>query len=299
MKPATRSFYAQAVQGVIEHVSTHLDEALDLDTLAATACLSPFHFHRVFRGMVGETPMELVRRLRMERAAWRLLHSESAITQIAFDAGFESHEAFTRAFRASYDTSPTGFRQRKHPRIELAAGSGVHFDPDGRIPLFTMRDSGGRHMHVEITEQPERRVGTVRHIGPYNQIPLAFERLGAIASQAGLVGRPGIEMLAIYHDDPETTPLDQLRSDAAVTIPGDIPVPDGLVEQRLPGGRYASTLHTGPYEALGDTWARFMGEWLPSSGKRIWQGVSFEKYLNTPAEVPKEQLQTLLFIPVS
>ena len=65
MKPATESFYAQAVQRVIEHVASHLDEALALETLAAQACLSPFHFHRVFRGMVGETPVELGRRLRL------------------------------------------------------------------------------------------------------------------------------------------------------------------------------------------------------------------------------------------
>ena len=75
MKPATHSFYTDAVRRVIEHVVTHLGEALALETLAEQACLSPFHFHRVFRGMVGETPLELVRRLRLERAAlwsgWR------------------------------------------------------------------------------------------------------------------------------------------------------------------------------------------------------------------------------------
>src|SRR5262249_51774954 len=178
MKPETRSFYADAVQRVIEHAAAHLDEALDLRTLAASACLSPFHFHRVFRGMVGETPVELVRRLRMERAAWRLAHSDRSVTEIAFDAGYDTHEAFTRAFRSSFSTSPSGFRQRTHRRIELAATCGVHFDPDGRVPCFIARDSGGKHMKVEIKERPEMRVAAVRHIGPYNQIPVAFERLG-------------------------------------------------------------------------------------------------------------------------
>ena len=87
MKPATHSFYTDAVQRVIEHVVSHLGEALELETLAEQACLSPFHFHRVFRGMVGETPLELVRRLRLERAAWRLLHTDAPVTAIAFDAG--------------------------------------------------------------------------------------------------------------------------------------------------------------------------------------------------------------------
>src|SRR6476659_10265707 len=116
MKPDTRTFYEQAVQRAIEHIVRSLDEALDLETLAEQACLSPFHFHRVFRGMVGETPLELVRRLRLERAAWRLLHSDAPVTAIAFDAGYETHEAFTRAFRASYADSPSGFRRRKGMR---------------------------------------------------------------------------------------------------------------------------------------------------------------------------------------
>ena len=121
MKPDTRSFYARAVQAAIEHIAQHLDDALELEALARVACLSPFHFHRVFRGMVGETPLELTRRLRLERAAWRLSDKQRAITEIAFDAGYETHEAFTRAFRASYSASPSGFRLRTYPRIEIAA----------------------------------------------------------------------------------------------------------------------------------------------------------------------------------
>ena len=73
MKPETRSFYEQAVQRAIDEIVGNLDEALDLETLAAGAGLSPFHFHRMFRGMVGETTLELVRRLRSERAARQVL----------------------------------------------------------------------------------------------------------------------------------------------------------------------------------------------------------------------------------
>src|SRR6478672_4746929 len=174
MKPGTRSFYALAVQRAIDHIAATLDEALDLEALASRACLSPFHFHRVFKGMVGETPLELNRRLRLERAAARLAAGQQSVTEIAFDAGYETHEAFTRAFRASYSTSPSGFRTRTHPRIELTATCGVHFDPGGTVPPFIPRDSGGQAMDVEIKDMPELRVGAVHHVGPYNQIPDAF-----------------------------------------------------------------------------------------------------------------------------
>jgi AraC family transcriptional regulator len=295
VKPDTRSFYEQAVQHTIEHIARHLDGALDLRSLARGACLSPFHFHRVFRGMTGETPLELTRRLRLERAAARLAASDAPVTDIAFDAGYETHEAFTRAFRACYSTSPTGFRRRAHPRIELAAPCGIHYRPDGRVARFVPRDSGGTTMVVEIKDMPDQRVATVRHIGPYNQIPTAFERLNALAGPAGLL-RPHTTMLALYHDDPDSVPQAELRSDAAIVVSGEAQLPEGLVEQRLSGGRYARTMHVGPYERLGDTWARFLGEWLPASGERMRESPSFEIYVNNPMTAPPEELVTDIYI---
>ena len=73
-------------------------------------------------------------------------------------------------------------------------------------------------MDVDIKHMPKLRVGTVRHVGPYNQIPKAFEQLGAVAGPSGLLQKAQ-GMIAIYHDDPETTPQDQLRSDAALVVP--------------------------------------------------------------------------------
>ena len=298
MKPETRSFYEQAVQRTIDVIVANLDEALDLETLAKGAGLSPFHFHRMFRGMVGETPLELVRRLRMERAARQVLANDRPITQIAFDAGYETHESFTRAFRVWYRTAPSGFRQRAHARTEIPAPCGLHFG-DGAMAQFIPRDSGGRTMAVEIKEMPELRIATVRHVGPYNQIPQAFGRLQALAGPAGLFAKPGATMVGVYHDDPESADPDELRSDAGLVVPEDVKLPTGLDEQRMPAGRYATTTHVGPYETLGDTWARFFGEWLPASGHRIGLGVSYEIYRNDPTKVPRDQLRTDLYISIA
>jgi AraC family transcriptional regulator len=295
MKPATRTFYARAVQRAVEHIALRLDEALELDSLARHACLSPFHFHRVFRGMTGEAPMELVRRLRMERAAVRLKQTDWPVSKVAFDAGFETHEAFTRAFRASYGTTPSGYRRRKSPRTEISALCGVHYRNGGPVPPFVPRDSGGREMDVEIKHVDEQRVAAVAHRGPYNQINEAFEKLGNIAGPAGLFDDPAVKMVGLYYDDPETTPAAQLRSDAGLVVGKATKIPKGLTEQRIPAGEYASLLHVGPYEALPDVWARFMGEWLPSSGYRVADnGLSYELYLNDPSQVPKEELRTEL-----
>jgi AraC family transcriptional regulator len=299
MKPVTHSFYRQVVERAVEHVAARLDQAIELDVLAKEAGLSPFHFHRIFRGMVGETPLTLSRRLRLERAAWQLAHGDQGVTRIAFDAGYETHEGFTRAFHAAFATPPSSFRHRKYPRTFLAASSGVHFDPAGLVATFQPKDSGGATMNVKIEAMPELRVASVRHVGPYNQIPQAFERLGELVDHTDLTGAPGAAMIAIYHDDPEAVPAEQLRSEAALIVPESAVLPAGLAEQRIPRGLYARTIHIGPYELLGDVWARFMGEWLPQSGHRLGHGSSYELYRNTPGQVPTEELWTELYLPIA
>ena len=306
MKPETKTFYELAVQRAVERVVADLDGALDLQALARTAALSPFHFHRVFRGMVGETPLELHRRLRLERAAWQLANDDVPVTTVAFAAGYETHESFTRAFRVHYDCSPSEFRQSRDAgaptcvrpfRIELAARSGIHFDPERREATPVQFQPGEQTMNVEVKDMKELRVATVEHVGPYNRISEAFARLGQIAGPAGLFG-PGAAMLAIYHDDPETTPASELHSKAGITVATNAKLPNGLGEERLSAGRYACTTHKGPYEGLGDTWARFMGEWLPRSGERMKDSASFEIYRNTPEHTPKDKLETELYIPL-
>lgn len=300
MRPGTRDSYLESIQRVITHVTTHLDDALDLEMLAADACLSPYHFHRVFRGMVGETPMEFVRRLRLERAAWRLATTTVPVTTVAFDAGYEAHEAFTRAFRQHFGASPSEFRATPRAHHHLAASCGVHFDPRGHVPRFVPRSTGGSAMHVDIETHPARRLATVRHLGPYNQIGRAFGELGQRLGPAmGALAMHGAAMIALYHDDPDSVAPADLRADAAMVVPDEFELPLGVTEQRLPAGRYASTLHVGPYEQLGDVWQRFMGEWLPASGERVASSPAVETYLNNPETTPKEQWRTLLSIPLA
>ncbi|MFH1417502.1 MAG: AraC family transcriptional regulator, partial [Planctomycetota bacterium] len=115
MKSQTEHDYRQRILRVLVHIQGRLDEAMSLEDLARIAHFSPYHFHRIFRGMVGESVKEHVRRLRLERAAFHLKATDQPVTRIAFDAGYEAHEAFTRAFRAMFGESPSGFRELHRP----------------------------------------------------------------------------------------------------------------------------------------------------------------------------------------
>ena len=307
MKDETQSFYEVVVTRAVERIAQELDQALDLTALASGAGLSPLYFHRIFRGIVGETPLELHRRLRLERAASRLASSGVPVTSVAFEAGYETHESFTRAFREAYSLSPSDFRARSRAldracartQCELAARSGVHFENSLRKRLSLSLTEPGGTMKVELETLPERRVAVVSHVGPYNMISQAFARLGELAGRARLIGRAGSEMVAIYHDDPETTPPAELRSDAGITVPEDARLPEELRELRLAAGTYARFTHVGPYTFLGDAWARFMGEWLPQSGRRLSSDVCYEVYRNTPEDTPAGELRTDLYLPLA
>ena len=120
MKATTLQHYRERILKVLVHVQQNLDEATSLERLAEVAGFSPFHFHRIFRGMVGETVAEHVRRLRLERAAMRLKHTDQPVTRIAFDAGYEAHEAFTRAFGAMFGVAPS----RMSPRAMTSRSPG-------------------------------------------------------------------------------------------------------------------------------------------------------------------------------
>jgi AraC family transcriptional regulator len=153
-------------------------------------------------------------------------------------------------------------------------------------------------MNVDIKRMPELRTAGLRHLGSYAQISEAFDRLHQIVGSTNLKGDKAT-LLAIYHDDPEMTPEPELRSDAAIVVPKDAQIPAGLREQRLPAGRYACATHVGPYESLPAVWHELLGQWLPLSGERLGKGANFEIYLNTPQDVPKEQLRTELYVPLS
>ncbi|HET7682975.1 MAG TPA: AraC family transcriptional regulator [Marmoricola sp.] len=110
------------------------DHGTTPEQLAGRLCLSRFHLDRIVSQVAGEPPHRLRRRLLLERAAYRLLSTRHSILDIAIEAGYGSHEAFTRAFTSAYGDPPA--RWRKRPRaIRIEAPSGVHFHPPGGIRL--------------------------------------------------------------------------------------------------------------------------------------------------------------------
>ena len=263
MRHDTRQTYRQRILKVLVHIQNHLDDALCLDDLAGVALFSPYHFHRIFRGMVGESVQAHIRRLRLERAASRLKTTDNSVLHLAFEAGFETHEAFSRAFRAMFGVSPTEFRNQHQPIPSTPAPSGVHFSPAADVDSFEPFRTGDSPVDVKIEKREPLRVAFVRHVGPYQEVGKAWERLCGWAGPRGLFG-PNTAMLGVCHDDPDVTPPERIRYDACITAPDGLAAEGDVGIQEVAGGDYAVTTHHGPYENLAATYAVLCGEWLPS-----------------------------------
>jgi len=297
MKLDTRNIYAERMLRVLNHVQGHLDGALDLNELASLAHFSVSHFHRVFKGMIGETIMDHVRRIRMERAFIALSGGSEPVTEIAFDAGYEALEAFSRAFRKSYGLSPTQCRENGCHRQFNLVPSGVHFGT-GEIVEILFDNTGVACMNVRIETLPERRIALVRQTGPYQESsPRAWGMLCSWAGPQGLI-RPTSLLLGIGHDDPTITAPEEIRYDAAVVLEEEVNVTAPVTLGTLQGGDYAIITHQGPYEKLEESYKAIMGKWIPSSGREMRDCPVFEVYLNNPETTPADQLLTDIYIPL-
>lgn len=298
MRADTRLDYHSRILRVLRHVHAHLDHALSLSDLARIAHFSPYHFHRVFQGMVGESVTELARRLRLERAAHLLRSGDEPVTRIAFGAGYEAHESFTRAFRTLFGVSPSAFRKVGGAVMFKRVPSNIHYQVGGCIEDFTPRTKGVTAMEVEIKRIAPFRVAYIRHTGPYEKCGPVWERLMAWAGPRNLCG-PATRCLGICYDDPACTPPEKIRYDACISVDNKVQ-PEGEVRvQEIPGGDYAVGLHCGSYDKLKITWKEMYGEWIPASGREPQDTPTFEVYLNCPDDTPADDLRVEIWVPLA
>src|SRR5580698_6722980 len=151
--------YTQRIDRVIDYLRGNLDRQVKLKELARVACLSEFHFHRIFGAVSGETLNNFTNRLRLEKAARLLRYSDQSVTDIAFDCGFSSSATFSRAFRSGYDTSPRQFR--KSGEIKKSKICKELF-PEDKYGLPMSAEEKRAAFPVRLIDIPERQVAYIR-----------------------------------------------------------------------------------------------------------------------------------------
>ncbi len=263
-----------------------------LDSLAAVAHMSPYHFHRIYRALMGESVVDTVKRLRLAEAAQRLTDA-AQVTAVAHDAGYDSPQAFARAFRDFTGVSPSEFRARQGHLVGSPAASALP--------------------SVEVAELAPLEVLCLRHDGPVGTIGQTFRTLmtalrcdedallqqrvgicsrdatfsGAFCYQAGIVAG---SQAALGH---ALERLDEAAQRSGVAGP-----PPRIEPLRLAGGLYAVHRLVGPYALISPTFRALYSGWLPRSGYRRDQRPGLELYRSAPDRGARHPCVTDLLIPI-
>jgi AraC family transcriptional regulator len=291
------SEYDKRVNAVIDHIRAHLADDLTLDGLARVAAFSPFHFHRLFTAITGETPFAFIQRVRVERAAVALSgHRDQSVLAVALDHGFSSAAAFARAFRARFGMSATEWRQggaerwrarqaralppprRKHGEANRKRGKAAE-----RVRADTPRKRKEVSMNVRVTTLPAYHVAYMRYTGPYGAhgIPDLWTKFHEWMQTRDLAP-DGRITLGVAYDDPDVTAPDRCRYDACVVVPADF-TPDRWVNvTAIAGGKSAVSGFVGTAHEIRAAWDTLYRTWLPGSGYEPDDRPCFELYRGNP-----------------
>ena len=173
----TKQSYQQRLERVVDYISQHLDQDLEVNQLAEVAHFSPYHFHRIYREMLGEPVNATVRRYRLHHAAHALISTEQPILTIAKNVCYGSVEAFSRAFSKAYGFTPAQYRKQRKTHCFLEA--------EPSLPQRHVRDM--MMFTIEMMNLPEMRVIGLEHQGDYLQIGHKFDQLFMQAGTLGLL----------------------------------------------------------------------------------------------------------------
>jgi AraC family transcriptional regulator len=278
------------------HIETHLDDVLNVKTLARVAGYSPYHFCRAFKASVGESVISYATRLRIERATLKMMNNDRSIIQIALEAGFETPNGFNKAFKKIFCLTPTEYKKQQLNLLQN------YKDKMMQAPKIVTRD--------------EKFVVYERECGGYEKSSdIAWKKLSKELNDLGeklknnpdsdckdtiILDTKDAELLGICHDDPTVTDEKNIRYDAAIAWDKkkiDFLKEQGFNTKKIEGGKYAMVLYKGNYEKAIDSWSGIYN-WIGENGYKFKDSPPFERYLNTPNEVSEDKLLTEIYVPL-
>ena len=268
--------YDQRINLVVDYIRQNLQGDLSLDALAGVAAFSPYHFHRIFKAITGETVNQCVLRLRLERAVALMKTSpQMQIQQAAFESGFVSVSTFSRVFRKQY-----GISARQWDRKTVLKNS-----KNGQVlagfPRYTEFDA---QFEVKIRELPQQHMAFIRVTNAYEtgDLPRAYERLCQWFNKRG--GKQ-TTLYGMSQDDPAVTPLALCRYDICMTVPEDWQG-EGEISVRVFPACHIAYIHTaGDIYLINRAWQYLYSTWLPRSRFLPDNLPAMEIYYKQPAEL--------------
>jgi AraC family transcriptional regulator len=284
MTPETsgNAAYVERINRVIDHVVRRIDEPLPLETLAKVAGFSPFHFHRIFRGVMGETLNDFVKRIRLEKAVSLLSRpNPRSLTEISLACGFASLSDFSRCFKQRFGLPPSAFDVqafRAERREELSGSASEWGQP--RLPDRLPPGENPDGFEVKLRKLPPRTVAYIRVLDSFREgaVTAATARLVAWAEERGCADG---QWLGYMWDDPEIVRLEDCRYDVGVVVSHVEPAGEiGRIE--FPAMTVAEIPIRGGIDLEMRAIDWFFGTWLPRSAYAPSEQPCFEAWVGRP-----------------
>jgi AraC family transcriptional regulator len=262
-----RNHYRQAVIRAAEAIEASLRAPVPLEAIARRAGFSLWHFHRVFTDLTGETLGAYIRRRRLTAAAAELKATSRPILDLALDYQFESHEAFTRAFRALFGATPSEFRrtgrlawQRSRPPLTLRRLKRLPFQTTMepilvRLPTLHLLGLSARFIPPLSPDADNLDV-----------VPKLYGRFCPMIPTLPPQQDRYIYGAARCPADGDRRHPDEREYLASINVAAGAKATAPLTLWRIPAGTYACFTHRGPVARLGETINYAFGSWLPRSG---------------------------------
>lgn len=290
------SEYSQRIDRVTDYLRENLHRPVKLAELAAVACLSEFHFHRIFRAVSGETVNHFTQRLRLEKAARLLRYSQRSLTDIALDCGFSASATFSRAFRAGFDTAPSEFRKSggeiKNSKIRKEL-----FDPQGYLlPMSAAEKSAA--FPVRLIDLPARRGAYIRVTNTSEQSRLtgAFQTMIDWAKSQNVFSAGTLFGMSV--DDPHVTPQHLYRYEVCFTSSLPFQCGAGISKLKMPAMRYAAVRVSGDIRRVATAWDYLIRGWLLNSDYEPEHAPGLEVFLDPESATDWSHFELDLCFPV-
>jgi AraC family transcriptional regulator len=273
--------HLQQIQRAVDYIEDHLHGDLSVGAIAKVAGFSRWHFQMVFSSAVGDTLKEYVRKRRLSAALSTLRDTDQRILDIALDAGFESQEAFTRAFKAMFGKTPGDCRKDENrsvmalqkPRITMAyldhLYGGINMQPVIKhVDEKKVVGMGASFISVLSPEANNQKVigelwGQYNPRGPEIKARLSWADIGVITCLGG---------------ESEKSHPNEMFYVAGTEVKSTEEIPAGMVALTIPAGTYAVFTHKGKIQKIDMTMKYIYGSWLPKSGKKLREAPELEIY---------------------
>lgn len=284
--------YVSCINKVQDYIESNIASELSLNVISDVANFSPFHFHRVFKVVMGESLFQFIQRTRLERAAGLLIKDgQLHISRIAADCGFLNQSVFSKAFKNHFGCSASDFRKT---HSSGCIKNTCYFKKQEK-PIQKLDYT------VRIEELQDINVVYIRYTGPYKGdsalFSYLFEKLYRWGNSKGLIHFPNTKAIVMYHDNYDITQAHKLRLSACFTVKSHFEPEGEFGSMIIPGGKYG----VGYFE-LDDTqyqqaWDLMYGEWLISSRYRPDDRNSFELYPGNDSAQNRKQ-KVAIHIPI-